>query len=181
MGNAEVFISYHTKTGGDVVHKIVSILEKRGITCWYAPRNVGDNYAHSIVKAIRGCRVFLLVLNKESNNSAHVLNEINCAFNRFKNHEDIVLLPFRIDSCDLSDDIYYYLGRIHIMDGVLPPEEIRIQELAARISALLGKQLVRAGKSIVASLEKDDIEKTTYRLIGSMVYPDSSFIGRVFK
>ncbi len=41
------------------------------------------------------------------NVSAHVLNEINCAFERFKNHEDIVLLPFRLDNCNLSDDVYY--------------------------------------------------------------------------
>ena len=68
--------------------------------------------------------------------------------------------------------------RIHIMDGVLPPEEIRIQELVARISALLGRQSVRTRKSIAASLGKNNMEKTTYQLIGSMVYPDSSFIGR---
>ena len=58
-----------------------------------------------------------------------MLNEINCAFERFKNHEDITLLPFRLDTCPLSDDVYYSLGRIHMMDGALPPEELRIREL----------------------------------------------------
>ena len=117
----QVFISYHTETGKDAVRTICAALEGARISCWYAPRNVGANYAQSIVEAIRECRVFLLVLNEGSNVSAHVLNEINCAFDRFKAHEDITLLPFRIDQCALSDDIYYYLGRIHIMDGVLPP------------------------------------------------------------
>ena len=119
------FISYHTETGKDAVRKICAALEGAGISCWYAPRNVGANYAQSIVEAIRECRVFLLVLNEGSNVSAHVLNEINCAFDRFRAHEDITLLPFRIDQCTLSDDIYYYLGRIHIMDGILPPELLR--------------------------------------------------------
>lgn len=185
MEHPEVFISYHTQTGAQAVQEIVSVLESRGISCWYAPRNVGANYAQSIVEAIRGCRVFLLVLNERSNTSAHVLNEINCAFDRFKEHEDIVLLPFRIDGCHLSDDIYYYLGRIHIMDGVLPPEEIRVQELAGRVSALLGKKSVRTGECSASLLdispsapERDTQEKKTYRLIGSMVYPDNSFVGR---
>ena len=136
----QVFISYHTETGKDAVRTICAALEGAGISCWYAPRNVGANYAQSIVEAIRECRVFLLVLNEGSNVSAHVLNEINCAFDRFKAHEDITLLPFRIDQCALSDDIYYYLGRIHIMDGVLPPELLRVQELVDRVSRLLGQE-----------------------------------------
>ena len=134
----QVFISYHTETGKDAVRKICAALEGAGISCWYAPRNVGANYAQSIVEAIRECRVFLLVLNEGSNVSANVLNEINCAFDRFRAHDDITLLPFRIDQCTLSDDIYYYLGRIHIMDGILPPELLRVQELVDRVSKLLG-------------------------------------------
>ena len=178
MEKAEVFISYHTRTGAEAVQRIVASLEERGIRCWYAPRDVGANYAQSIVEAIRDCRIFLLVLNASSNTSAHVLNEINCAFDRFKEHEDIVLLPFRIDGCELSDDVYYYLGRIHIMDGALPPEEIRIRELVGRVSAVLGKKAAREGKSAAASLDHQVSEKRTYRLISSMVYPDNCFIGR---
>lgn len=181
----EVFISYHTKSAGEAVRKICAALEGAGISCWYAPRNVGANYAQSIVEAIRSCRVFLLVLNKESNLSAHVLNEINCAFDRFRNHENIILLPFRIDDCVLSDDVYYYLGRIHIMDGSLPPEVLRIRELVDRVSSILGKGIERT-----VTLTSDDIgtilsaesssasSEQTYRLTNSMVYPDSHFVGR---
>ena len=124
--NREVFISYHTQSAGDALRKICAALEGAGISCWYAPRNVEANFAQSIVEAIRGCRVFLLLLNKESNVSAHVLNEVHCAFDRLRNYEDIVLLPFRIDDCILSDDMYYYLGRIHIMNVSLLPELLRI-------------------------------------------------------
>lgn len=171
----EVFISYHTATGGDAVRKICAALEGAGISCWYAPRDVGDNYAHSIVEAIRGCRVFLLVLNESSNVSAHVLNELNCAFDRFKDHEDITLLPFRIDQCSLSDDIYYYLGRIHIMDGALPPELMRIQELVDRVSRLLGRESSREVSLPAAAAGGGPAR---YRIIGSTVYPDSHFTGR---
>lgn len=171
----EVFISYHTQTGGDAVRKICAALEGVGISCWYAPRDVGPNYAQSIVEAIRGCRVFLLVLNESSNVSAHVLNEINCAFDRFKEHEDITLLPFRIDQCSLSDDIYYYLGRIHIMDGALPPELLRIQELVDRVSRLLGRETSRDVSLPAPAAEGRTV---TYRIVGAAVYPDSRFVGR---
>lgn len=168
----EVFISYHTQTGGEAVRKICAALEEAGISCWYAPRDVGPNYAQSIVEAIRGCRVFLLVLNEKSNVSAHVLNEINCAFDRFKEKEEITLLPFRIDQCSLSDDIYYYLGRIHIMDGVVPPEQLRIQELVDRITRLLNRE---PSRNISLSAGGG---MSSYRIVGSIVYPDSHFVGR---
>ena len=181
--NREVFISYHTQSAGDAVRKICAALEGAGISCWYAPRNVGPNYAQSIVEAIRGCRVFLLVLNKESNVSAHVLNEVNCAFDRFRNHEEITLLPFRIDDCTLSDDMYYYLGRIHIMDGILPPERLRVQELVSRVSVILGKENERtatltAQEKSASTAAISEESGRSYRLTGSIVYPDSGFVGR---
>ena len=171
----QVFISYHTETGTDAVRKICAALEGAGISCWYAPRNVGANYAQSIVEAIRECRVFLLVLNEGSNVSAHVLNEINCAFDRFRAHEDITLLPFRIDQCTLSDDIYYYLGRIHIMDGILPPELLRVQELVDRVSKLLGQE---PSRKISMPVSNSSEKMASYRIVGSMVYPDRHFVGR---
>jgi len=134
---------------------------------------VGANYAQSIVQAIRDCRVFLLILNEGSNGSAHVHNEINCAFDRSRVHEDITLLPFRIDQCSLSDDIYYYLGRIHIMDGALPPELLRIRELVDRVSRLLGRE-----PSVSLPAASVGGSTATYRIVGSTAYPDSHFVGR---
>ena len=119
--------------------------------------------------------MFLLVLNEGSNVSAHVLNEINCAFDRFRAHEDITLLPFRIDQCALSDDIYYYLGRIHIMDGILPPELLRIQELVDRVSRILGQE---PSRKISLPVSGDEGRSASYRIVGSMVYPDRHFVGR---
>lgn len=173
----EVFISYHTDSSADVVRKICTTLESAGVSCWYASRNCGSNYASSIVQAIRDCRVFLLILNKYSNMSQHVLNEINCAFDRFKNGENIVLLPYRVDDCTLSDDIYYYLGRIHIMNGSLPPEVTRLQELLDRIFMVLGRE-----RKICMQISEPGTAATpqvkTYQITGSMVYPDNHFSGR---
>ena len=179
MDHREVFISYHTDSSADTVRKICAALKGAGISCWYAPRDVESNYAESIVKAIRSCKIFLLLLNEQANLSEHVKNEINCAFDRFKNNEQITLLPFRIDECTLSDDVYYYLGRIHIMDGHLPPEMLRIQELVDRICSLLGKEPER---TVVVQDESGILHgapaSKQYRLTSAMVYPDTRFVGR---
>ena len=71
---------------------------------------------------------------EQASHSAHVLNEIDCAFNRFHQHESIRLLPFRTDNREISDEVGYYLGRIHFLDGTEPPEEDRINALVSRIS-----------------------------------------------
>ncbi|MFR2127103.1 MAG: toll/interleukin-1 receptor domain-containing protein, partial [Dorea sp.] len=99
----EVFISYHRNSSAELVEHIVAALESHGIKCWYAPRDVDSNYAGDIVKAINTCKVFLLVMNEQSSHSAHVLNEIDYAFNRFHQHESIRLLPFRTDNREISD------------------------------------------------------------------------------
>lgn len=170
----EVFISYHTDSSREYVEQISVALEGAGISCWYAPRNVTGDYASSILKAINECKVFLLILNSNSGKSEHVLNEINLAFDRLAKHEDIELLPFRIDECSLKDAILYYLGRIHIMDGGIPPELLRIKELIGRIQDILGKEPQRTA----CITEQETGKRKEYRMIGSMIYADSSFVGR---
>lgn len=173
MENAQVFISYHTSSSAHTVRQIATALESRGVSCWYAPRDAEGDYATSIVRAINHCRVFLVILNQDSNLSEDVRNEINCAFERFRRHEDIVLLPFRMDDCVLSDAVQYYLGRIHIMDGSVPPEIVRIQELIDRVCGILGKAPERT-----AVVSDGGSGSRQYRLIGSMIYADNQFVGR---
>ena len=104
----EVFISYHRNSSAELVEHIVAALESHGIKCWYAPRDVDSSYAGDIVKAINTCKVFLLVMNEQSSHSAHVLNEIDCAFNRFHQHESIRLLPFRTDMSGITLDGFIF-------------------------------------------------------------------------
>ncbi len=168
----DVFISYHTKSSAEVVAQICAALEGAGISCWYAPRNVVGDYATSIVKAINSCRVFLLILNRDADVSEDVRNEINCAFERFRNHEDITLLPFKTDDFKLSEAVAYYIGRIHIMDGGIPPEMLKLRELVDRISTILGH---KAELSYQTETAKGN---TAYRLSGSMICADAKFVGR---
>ena len=165
----DIFISYHTDSSAEIVRKLSIALEGNGLTCWYAPRDCSDEYASSIVHAIKNSKILLLVLNDQSNVSKHCLNEINIAFNNGN-----LILPIRISEVTLSDDMYYYIGRIHIMDGGIPPELLKIQEIIDRCRQLLGKV-----KSFSTSVTNDITSKTEYySLVSSLCYPDSRFVGR---
>ena len=167
---ADVFISYHTDSAGEAVDKIAIALESAGIKCWYAPRNVEGNYAGSITKAIRNCRIFLLILNSHYIKSEHCLNEINIACG----NENINIIPFNIEEIkvtDLSDDLFYYIGRKHFMDGgKLPPEFLKIRELVDRCIHILDDK------------PRENRENTEdnfrYSLTSSLAYPDTRFVGR---
>ena len=39
-GVADVFISYHEQSAGDIAAKIAAALEEAGISCWYAKRDI---------------------------------------------------------------------------------------------------------------------------------------------
>ena len=121
---ADVFISYHEKSAGELVAQIAAELEKAQISCWYAGRDLTDisAYAETIIKSIRNCKVFLLVLNEGSSRSRHVLSEVRTAFNCTEGsdgQEAVKICPFRIDNCKLSDVMDYYIGTYHIIDGDL--------------------------------------------------------------
>lgn len=170
----EVFISYHMNSSTDIVEKISAALEGAGISSWYAKRDIDGGYAGAIIDAIQECKVFLLVLNQYSSVSAHCLNEINAVFDRFSKRENVAILPFKIDKCELSKDAYYYLGRIRMFDGSLPPEMERVAELVDRISVILGRQ------STVEKTVQDNNtrEIKTYSIAGNSVSKSNSFVGR---
>ena len=137
MLDIDVFISYHTKSSRSIVEAICNVLESSKIKCWYAPRNVESQYAGDIVRAIRNCKIFLLILNQEASNSQDVLNEINEAFERVRAKEEFYILPFHISNQEISPDASYYLRRLHWIDAIDPPMEKRIEELRDRICFLL--------------------------------------------
>lgn len=136
----DVFVSYHTDSSRNVVEAVVYKLEDKGIRCWYAPRDVEGNYAGSITRAIKNCKVFLLILNKAASVSPHVLNEIDIAFNR----SDVIFLPFHVadtkQDIDQSEDAHYYLSRVHWIDGMTPELNDRMEELCAKVLKAINKQ-----------------------------------------
>ena len=130
----DVFISYSHKNG-TVADAICHELEAGGIRCWYAPRNIeyGESWSGAIMKALRSSKVFVLVFSGDSNASPNVLNEVTNAANF-----GCIIVPFRIDESEMSDEMAYYLTSRHWMDAITPPLKEHILVLRKQIQEMLG-------------------------------------------
>jgi TolB-like protein len=108
-----VFVSYASQDSA-VAESICTALEKDGIACWIAPRDVrpGDFYADAIVQAINACQVLVLVLSENSVASAHVLREVERASAKQR-----PVIAFRIDATPLPTGLEYFLSTSQWLDA----------------------------------------------------------------
>jgi len=127
-----VFISYSTAGDYEVAASMNKYLEERGIESWFAPKDIkhGD-YAAKIVEGIEKCTHFICIVSRHSLNSAHVLNEIDLAFQHIR--DGVEILPFRMDENELNPSFKYYLSRMQWSYGNPPPVEARIGEFIAKV------------------------------------------------
>jgi TolB-like protein len=101
-----VFISYASQDAA-VAAALVEALERRGIACWIAPRNVkaGALYADAIARAISGAKAFILVLSQSAIASSHVSKEIERASSKKR-----PIIALRIDAAPLTPALEYFLS-----------------------------------------------------------------------
>lgn len=96
----DVFISYNNHDS-EIAEQVRDYLENDGIQCWMAPRDIpaGSFYTREIVKAIKNCKVFLLVLSVNSQKSKYVIRELDMAF-----EQNCKIIPFLIDDTEIDDE-----------------------------------------------------------------------------
>lgn len=116
---APVFISYSSRDQ-KVARDICAALEKRGIACWIAERDVGpgENFQEAIVRAIRVAKVMVLVLTANANKSPEVKKELALA-----SQQKLTVIPARIEEVVLSEALAFELGN--------PTMDRPVQELGA--------------------------------------------------
>lgn len=143
----DVFISYATEDRA-IADEVCGILEQRGVSCWIAPRDVlpGTKYAEAILDAIESSRVFVLVLTRESNESPHVLREVERAVSK-----DIAFMPLRVGRFRLSRALEFLISAHQWLEAASPPTSVEISTLGDRVAALLS-QKQRAGRGRRVSL-----------------------------
>lgn len=124
----DIFIS-HSSVDATIAFDICEFLEKSGLKCWIAPRNVngGKLYSKEIIDGINDSQVFLLLYSSASNTSKHVVSELDVAFNSEK-----VIIPFCLDNEKISEEFSYYLAATHRIVGYPKPSE-RYEELKKNI------------------------------------------------
>lgn len=191
VDNVDVFISYQHESE-NIVIKLVDALEKNGIKCWYAPRNIiSGSYAKSICEGIEKCKVFLLVLSDEASNSQHVLNEVELAYKRLG--KGIILMPFKITEEITNEEMNYYINRLQWIDAVNKPLEKAINDLLNILKPMFGisdddsKEKILGNLSPTARntnkyLDSDDIfEIERLRAEGELLYQfESNIYDKVF-
>ena len=131
---ADVFIS-HSSVDKKIADYICEQLEKNGITCWIAPRDIaaGSDWAATISSALSDARAMLLIYSKNSSCSTQVPKELSIA-----EKKDTLVIPYKIDDTELTGSFEYYLTGAHWI--TVDPEngDYKLDEVTLLLSNVLG-------------------------------------------
>lgn len=129
----DVFISYSNKDK-NVADAVCSVLEKKGVKCWIAPRDItpGLPFAEAIIDGIENSRIFVLIYSSNSNNSAQVIKEVDRAV-----HNRLAIIPLRLEDVPMTKQLEYYISDVHWMDALTRPLENHIEKLCRVVKILL--------------------------------------------
>jgi len=173
----DCFISYQHE---DIafVRSIANELEKRGLICWYAPRNVTGRYAKAIADGISHSKVFLLILNQRSAVSEAVLNELEMAHNISKTSGCSKIQPVCTEPMDFNlseyQEIMYYIRRYQFVDAVGTTDIEKIADEIIRSQSQLEEITHKRAKSGYISQNIEDerlkIQNELLDLFDSDVY-----------
>jgi adenylate cyclase len=130
----DVFLS-HSAADRTAALALLDGLERAGIRCWIAPRDVaaGSEYGQQIVDAVKGCRVFVVVFSANANASPHVRREVERAVS-----SDRSIVPVRIENVVPTGAMEYCLGGTHWFDALTTPLDPHVANLVATVRQLLG-------------------------------------------
>jgi hypothetical protein len=131
MIERDLFIS-HSHADNATAAALAADFEKRGITCWLAPRDIamGSTYQIEIVRAIEHCRAMLLLFSGSADKSEHILREVELAAEGNK-----PIYPLRIDHAMPTGGLKYMLANKHWVER---------QALGDRLAETIGHLLNNA-------------------------------------
>jgi hypothetical protein len=133
----DVFISYAVEDK-EVADKVRDALERGGIPCWIAPRDVpiGVSYEQAILDAIEASTFLVLLFSAHANASHHVEREIRKAFEECSRTQ---VFPFRLEDVPYNKTLYYYLGGAQWVDASTPPLEQHLGRLVEHVRSHLSR------------------------------------------
>jgi tetratricopeptide (TPR) repeat protein len=122
-----LFVS-HVAEDRPAALEIVDELERRGIPCWIAPRDVrpGRPFDDEIVEAIDASRAMLLIFSDRCNEHEYIRREITVAGESRK-----VIIPFRIEDAQPRRALRARLSDLHWIDGFVSRERAIDQVIRA--------------------------------------------------
>lgn len=137
---ADVFIS-HSSKDHEIAERICMELEKKGVICWMAPRDIapGEEWARAINTAITSSSAFIIIYSKNSAASTQVPKEIGLA-----GAKNSYIIPYKIDDTKLTDEFEYYLLGSHWVIADIAKKDYKIDELSSVILSAKAKKLAEA-------------------------------------
>jgi TolB-like protein len=132
-GASDVFISYASPDIA-VAERVCEALERAGVKCWIAPRDVvtGELYSAAIVHAIDSAKAIVLLLSENAAASPHVLREVERASS--KRHP---VLSLHLDRAPLPEALEYFLNTSHWLDASTVGFERALSMLVAAVQSAL--------------------------------------------
>lgn len=100
-----IFLS-HSSTDAAIAEEICEQLEKNGIKCFIAPRDIrpGKEYAEEINNGIDQSAAMVLLMSQSANSSPHVLREVEHAVS-----SNTPILVYKLEEVALSRSMEYFL------------------------------------------------------------------------
>ncbi len=131
------FIS-HAVEDAEIARQVCHILEKNGIACWIAPRDVppAAEYGETIVAAVETSKVLVLLLSAPANASRFVMREVSLALD-----EGIAILPLRLGEVAPGRSLKFFIQGLQRFDAFPPPLEDRIPGVVAAIRGAVSEDL----------------------------------------
>jgi DNA-binding beta-propeller fold protein YncE len=139
----DVFISY-SSNDKPIADATCAALESANIRCWIAPRDIspGRDYGESIIDAIEGAKIFVLILSGSANASPQISREVERAVSK-----GLVIVPVRIEDVVPSRNLEYFISSPHWLDAFPPPRDKYFAKLILSVQALLGTATSGAPKA----------------------------------
>ena len=154
----KVFIS-HSSVDAEIAMKLCKLLEKNGISCWIAPRDIdyGEKWAAEIAGSlINDTLLFVFILSENSNKSNQVLKEINIALNH-----NITMLAITIENVKkLNLSLEYYLTNIHTCFCTDDDKEKNVAAMTAIVMKSYNRALGGSNAASADSSTKKRISET---------------------
>ncbi len=127
-----IFVSYRSEDK-DAAERICSGLERAGVPCWIAPRDIpaGSEWATAIVEAIQSCRAFVMVLSSNSKNAKQISREAELA-----DRQGVPIITFRVEDVQPPTGLMYFLGNVQWLDGFGSQFDSALAQLVRLASAV---------------------------------------------
>lgn len=112
---AEVFISY-AKENLSVAMALTNYLEKQGVNCWTAYKNIppGGDYAVEIPKAINNVSAVIVIFSSDAQHSLFVRKEVDYALSQ---KPVIPIIPFLIENIEPNESYRWLFSNVQWLNA----------------------------------------------------------------